>query len=248
METIFIAQTELLQPNFIPRLIEQFGLTAVALFIAVLFLLSLFGRRMSAQAKKINAQTQAQEVLNSQFVLVQKENLELQDRIDKLQELFHAMRSDFAVANQDRISLSLALDEAERNMTSVKNSADLATKQIGTLKDQIAELSRQVEQLEREKQHNATELKTEKARADVLQEQNKALRVEIDQLKQRMASVEGENGALIKVLDTLKVLTGELEAVNGEARLPELIAAMPVPGELHRNIAVVPKQNEPPTS
>lgn len=209
METIFIAQADLLQPTLIPELIRQFGLTAVATFIAFLVLLSIFRRRMNAQTKRLETSTEAQAVLNSQFVVVQRENSDLQDRIDKLQEQFHAMRTDFASANQDRLSLSMALDDAQRNMTAVQNSADFATKQVDILKAQVADLIKQVEQLEREKQVSASDLKAEKARADVLQEQNKALQVEIDQLKQRVASMEGENGVLIKVLDTLKMLNVE---------------------------------------
>lgn len=66
--------------------------------------------------------------------------------------------------------------------------------------------------------------------------------------KSTIELVRGMVNDALALLNARKEATGEHDFNSGEARLPELIAAMPVPGELHRNIAVVPKQNEPPTS
>lgn len=234
MPVEFLTQLNQLSDVELPAL----GLIAVIGFVVVLLVIGLMFRSIARGQEK--RETTLTSVFTSALkTLAEQVDLNRQAYLDAREE-FRGLRESSTSGDATIVAAVTSQSEAVK-----QNSAAQADRAIGAVEARIEVVESNFQ-----------------TGINLLNQQLQGVNTLLEALDSKVATqgatqtetkttIEAVRGMVNDALALLKArqdATGELEAVNGEARLPELIAAMPVPGELHRNIAVVPKQNEPPTS
>lgn len=234
MPVEFLTQLNQLSDVELPTL----GLIAVIGFVVVLLVIGLMFRSIARGQEK--RETTLTSVFTSALnTLAEQVDLNRQAYLDAREE-FRGLRESSKSGDETIVAIVNSQAEAVK-----QNSAAQADRAIGAVEARIevAESNFQtgmnlINQQLLSVNRLLEALDTKVTTATATQSETKST-IEL---------VRGMVNDALALLNARKEATGEHDFNSGEARLPELIAAMPVPGELHRNIAVVPKQNEPPTS
>ncbi len=195
---------------------DSIGPGNALLMIAAVTVAACIWMYASINRRIVDSKTEAQDVVTEQFVKVQSDNSALQKRLNDLHHDMAKLREESAVGAAERTRMAEQLDEAHVNAQKATDDLKASNEAVKRLQAELSALRTTLMALEQEKAAEGQALEREKLHTLRLQQQNEQMQVEINQLKERLARLEGENNGLLQVLTTLKVVTGETRKGDAE--------------------------------